>query len=301
MRGTEPSAAMMSATPGDWAFGPPDSEIIVRNAEYLLAYLPFFIGGWPFRRLENDPARSPDITVEEMPGGDVSISLIGPGGGPSRFDSPFTGASGLAGTIIAAYTVRHDELVCFHAGTTTIGGRLIAFLGDSGAGKSTLSLQFAAAGYRLFGDDRLAVRLEADGPPQGICLGLMPKARLPLPETSNPRFREFVDGFTEMRSDDTAYLKLWDGEAAGFGEQCPLAAFIVLDRQESGSATLSDLPRPALIRDLLSNSYSPHLDSHALVPRMTALASATPGYSLSYADGEDAIRMIVERFGKIDI
>jgi len=279
---------------GLWAFGPAGRELVVRNAERLLAYLPFFLGGWPFRHLDADADITPDIEISANTAGDIIVSLSGPGGGPAAFDSAFTAASGFAGTLVAAYTARQDDRVCFHAGSALIDGALAVCLGDSGAGKSTLSLQLAAAGYRLFGDDRLVARDPVGGVANGVCLGLMPKARLPLPASADARFREFIAGFTEMRTDDTAYLKLWEGEAAAFEDEAPIAAFFVLDRTAEGGCDVSPLPRADLVRALLQNSYSPHLDHAALVPRMTALASAAPGYRLRYAECADAARAIIE-------
>jgi hypothetical protein len=278
------------ASPEDsvWAFGPPETEITVRNAELLLAHLPVFLAGWPFRRLGGAGQEAAEIDVARRRDGPIAVTLYGPGGNEALFDDAFAAADGLAGALIARLVVRRPDMICFHAGSARVGPGLVVLLGDSLAGKSSVALQMAAAGYRLFGDDRLAVRLAEGRPPAGTCLGLTPKVRLPLPPDCGERFAEYVDAFTEMRDDEAAYLKLWEGEAAGFGEDAPLAALVILDRRETGPCALTPASRSEIVRALLLNCFSPHIDAQALVPAMTALATRIGGHRLQFSSSREA-------------
>jgi hypothetical protein len=223
-----------------------------------------------------------------MPGGQIAVTLHGPGGNEALFDDAFAAADGLAGALIARLVTRRPDMICFHAGSALVGAGLVVLLGDSLAGKSSVALQLAAAGYRLFGDDRLAVRLEEGRPPAGACLGLTPKVRLPLPPDCGDRFAEYVESFTEMRDDNAAYLKLWEGEAAAFGEDAPLASFVILDRREAGPCALSPASRPEIVKALLLNCFSPHIDARALVPAMTGLATGVGGRRLQFSSSREA-------------
>jgi hypothetical protein len=50
--------------------------------------------------------------------------------------------------------------LCLHASAVEVDGRCVAFAGSSGRGKTTLAALACAAGYPLFGDDLLRVRLD---------------------------------------------------------------------------------------------------------------------------------------------
>ena len=147
-------------------------------------------------------------------------------------------------------------------------------------GKSSVALHMAAAGYRLFGDDRLAVRMGDGGAAAGLCLGLTPKVRLPLPADCDRRFAEYVDSFTEIRDEAAAYLKLWEGEAAVFLEQSPIAAFVILNRAEAGACAMVSASRPAVVKALLAQCFAPQIDAQSAgggrsLPRLDPESSFT--------------------------
>ncbi|MBM3488677.1 MAG: hypothetical protein FJX67_18945, partial [Alphaproteobacteria bacterium] len=49
--------------PSTWLFGPPETPVVVHNAEALMAELAVHLGGWPIRWAGATPPRDPDITV----------------------------------------------------------------------------------------------------------------------------------------------------------------------------------------------------------------------------------------------
>jgi len=184
---------------------------MVRNAELVLPHLTVFIGGWPvhFAGRAADCPTPPDIDLVEREDGGVTVLLNGRCGYSLSFDDEFNAANGLASALIAAYVTRRPEMVCLHASSAAVGAgddaAIAVMLGESFAGKSSTALQMAAAGHRLFGDDRLAVVADDEGagrkPVRGICMGLMPKIRLPLPPDCGPRFQEFVERCSEICDD----------------------------------------------------------------------------------------------------
>lgn len=70
----------------------------------------------------------------------------------------------LLGTALGAL-LHQRGLLALHAGAVEVNGQAVAFAGNSGSGKSTLVAHLRQRGYRLIGDDLLAVHLDADGQP----------------------------------------------------------------------------------------------------------------------------------------
>ena len=275
-----------------WSIGPPGKEIRVGNAEILLAQLPFFLNGWPIRRLPDLTAGDMDIKITEHPNNQIEVDLAGPGALNSMFDNEFDAADGLASALVSAYVSQQSDVLCLHAGTAKIGSGLVVLLGNSLAGKSSVAVQLASAGYRLFGDDRLAIRVGGDGQAVGRCLGLTPKVRLPLPADCGARFAEYVESFTEIRDEETAYLKLWEGEAAVFQEEAPLTAFIILNRSEGGGANLEPASRSQIVKAMMAQSFAPQFGSQALVQALTDLATNAVGYELGFSSSHEAASLL---------
>lgn len=275
-----------------WSFGPEGSAITVRHADILLAHLPLFLTGWPIKRIDAGGDDTADIDVIQQAGDKFLIVRRGAGADEQLFDDEFNAANGLSGALVAAYVARQPDKVCFHASSAKVGPGLVVLLGDSLAGKSSVALHLAASGYRLFGDDRLAVSFGETGAPMAQCLGLTPKIRLPLPDDCGQHFAEYIDAFTEVRDDSSVYLKLWEGEAAVFLEKAPVTAFVILERRETGPCALLPTSRPEIAKTLLSTCFSPHVETTSLVPAMTQLASAAGGHKLSFSSSREAAAML---------
>lgn len=274
-------------TPSDWHFGPDGARLRVRNAEALLAHLPFFLAGWPFGRAGPATEEAADIEIAAPAGASVTVIRAGPGGGRRQFGDAFDAAAGLADALVGGLVAADPALVCVAAGGAEVSGGLVVLLGAPAAGKSSVALHLAATGHRLFGEDRLALR-RCGAAAAGMCLGLTPRVRLPMPRDAGAAFVEFVDGFTELRRHGRAYLKLWSGEAAEFGELAPVAAFVVLDRLADGPDALAPAARSDVLGALDAATYAPHLSAAARAASLSALADAAPGYRLRFADSRRA-------------
>jgi hypothetical protein len=283
--------------PSLWRFGRDGAAIIVRNAEAVLAHLPLFLAGWPLEWAGPDTTGAAvDIDVTEHAGTIDVVALASNHCIASA--GTMDAANALAGALVGAFIARHPRMICLHAGSVAIDGRLAVLIGASHAGKSSVALQLAAAGHRLFGDDRIALRTggedTGDGDRvDGLCLGLMPKLRLPLPPGCGARFEEFVDGYTELRDDSAVYLKPWEGEAASFGETAPFGALVVLERVDGAPATVERLDRATLLRAAIENATAPHLSAEQLVRRLGALAQRISGWRLRFGSSRDAAEALV--------
>tara|TARA_R110002126_G_scaffold1443_25_gene8437 strand:- start:1981 stop:2916 length:936 start_codon:yes stop_codon:yes gene_type:complete len=301
---SEATGGPSDETPGFWWIGAETGPVLVENAEAVMPYLPYYLAGWPIKWAGDTAPRTPDVRIIEHPDGTFQVLSAGPGGADFSFDNPYDAANGLAGALISVYVGRTPQTICLHAGAALVGGGLVIVIGDSFAGKSSVALHLAVLGHRFFGDDQIAVTL--DNPSQGVCLGLMPKVRLPLPADCGDAFREFVDGYTSMQGDEMTYLKLWEGEAGTFGETAPVRALIFLDRDDSGNGagagenagTSQLLPasRPELVKAMVRTAYAPHMSSPDLLAGLTRLADAADSYHLRFASSRDAAALLSREF-----
>ncbi|CAN0540676.1 unnamed protein product, partial [Laminaria digitata] len=291
--------AETDTAPGFWWIGPESNPVLVENAEAVMPYLPYYMAGWPLKWAGSATERKPDVRVIERPDGAFQVVSTGPGGSDFKFENPYDAANGLAGGLISVFVSRDPQMVCLHAGAARVGDGLVVVIGDSFAGKSSVALHLAVLGNRFFGDDQLSVTLE--NPSYGMCLGLMPKVRLPLPDDCGDAFREFVDGYSSMQGEEMAYLKLWEGEAGTFGETAPVRALVFLDRTEAGESELRPASRPELVKAMVRTAFAPHISSPDLLAGLTRLADAAEAYHLRFSSSRDAAALLSREFRDINV
>jgi len=297
-KNSEPDTEPTDEQPGFWWIGPESDPVLVENAEAVMPYLPYYLAGWSIAWAGDAPPRTPDIRIVEQADGTFQVISSGPGGADFTFDNPYDAANGMAGGLISVYVGRNPRMICLHAGAARIDDGLVVVVGDSFAGKSSVALHLAVLGHRFFGDDQIGVTL--DNPSLGLCLGLMPKVRLPLPEDCGDPFREFVEGYSSMQGDDMAYLKLWEGEAGTFGDTAPVRALVFLDRKESGTGEdgprLHAASRPELVKTMIRTAFAPHVASQDLLVGLTRLADAADSYHLTFSSSRDAAELLSSEF-----
>ena len=173
----------------------------VQLPEAVLAEFPLFAPDWPAEPDDEPGGGALDIAIEADEGGYRRRTAWG---ADIRLDHARDAANALAGALIEGFTRQGEGLVCLHAGAVRLGPALVLFIGDSESGKSSLSLHLAAAGHRFFGDDRILLDLSAE-PVTGLCLGLAPKVRLPLPPEAGEAFTRFVAARTRREMAGQAY------------------------------------------------------------------------------------------------
>jgi len=293
-----PDTEQTGEQPSFWWIGPETNPVLVENAEAVMPYLPYYLAGWTIAWAGDTAPRTPDICIVEQPDGTFRVLSYGPGGADFTFDDPYDAANGLAGGLISVYVGRNPRMICLHAGAAQIDDGLVVVIGDSFAGKSSVALHLAVLGHRFFGDDQIGVTL--DNPSLGLCLGLMPKVRLPLPADCGDPFREFVEGYSSMQGDDMAYLKLWEGEAGTFGDTAPVRALVFLDRKEAGTGDdgprLRAASRPELVKTMIGTAFAPHVESQDLLAGLTRLADAADSYHLTFSSSRDAAGLLSSEF-----
>ena len=287
---SEPSGAMSSDAHGLWKFGPHETPVTIKNAEALLAYLPYHLVGWDISWVGLSSTNDPDICIEEYADGTISVSSHGPSGTDSLFENPYDAANGLARKIVHVHTTRDLNTICLNAGAVEINGGLVVIVGDLLAEKSSVALHLSVLGYRLFGSEQIAISLGSDS--IGTCVGLTPKVRLPLPYDCGDAFREFVEGYSSMQNEEVAYLKLWDREAADFGESAPVSALVFLDPRKAARSSIELDLNCDFVCKMASIAYAPHVNTSLLRSSLTQFVENIPSYILRFTSGREAAALI---------
>jgi hypothetical protein len=295
---SEETSRNLEDTPDFWWIGPEIAPLLVENAEAAMPYLPYYMVGWKIAWAGATAPRPPDVRIIEHKDGTFSIIVLGPGGVEYSFDNPYDAANGLADELVRAFVGGEPEMIGLLAGAVRIGEGLIIVMGNSSSEISTVVLHLAVLGHRLFGDEKIALTLE--NPPRGICLGLTPKISLPLNDDCGEAFQEFVEGYSVMQSDQLAYLKLWEGEAAVFSEQIPVRALLFLDRVDPNSGSISPeiytASRSELSKLMDQRAFARHLTPSDLTSGLSHLAETADGYRLRFSSSREAATLLSNKF-----
>jgi hypothetical protein len=284
---------------GRLAFAGPCRPILVSGADALLPHMARYLPEWPRGPASGAKGRPSDIRVS-LAGGRLRIEEGNPLRAASDYASPLEAANGLSGALIAAYVEQDAALACLHAAAAETARGLLVLIGDTEAGKSSLAAQLTRAGLRSFGDDRLILRFAGENDDAtgdiGIALGLPLKLRLPLPAEAEAELAPWVASRTAARSADLVQLRLAPGEAAGFGSEARLSAFVLLDRGPGRQERLEPVLPSALLQALLSQGFAPRLEPSRRVAVLGGLAMRLPGFRLSFARSDLAASLLAGRF-----
>lgn len=244
------------------------------------------MAGWPVEVIEAE-GMAPPIRLGREGRGYRQRSPALPDG--LFFSTPTEAACSLIADLVGEYFDRHPDSIGLHGGSVEVDGRLVIFPASHRAGKSTLTAAFAAAGFRVFGDDVLALTPEGEG----MALGIAPRLRLPLPESFAPGFLDYAERHAGPADRRYRYVVPPRGRLASHGEVRPLGAVVLLARDEGVVApALSRLaPGEGLLR-LLCENFAPEVASEALMERFLPLMGQTPCLLLRYSEPLAAARAL---------
>jgi len=199
----------------------------------------------------------------------------------------------LVAEVMRAYGCQDDRLLCLHGAAAEFGGRLVVFPSQYRAGKSILCAALAACGTRLYCDDILPVSL-ADG--NGIAPGLAPRLRLPLPENLALSTRDFIDSRLRLRGANYAYLDLDHSAMAARGEQAPLGAFVLLEREEGAAAALEPIGEAEVLAQAIWQNFAREAEAPVILAVLNRLVRGAQRFRLRYGRAEDAVALLQKEF-----
>jgi hypothetical protein len=272
------------------AFAPAPAAAVlgVTAPRTVLSLVPTFLHRW-----ESLPGQAiiPAITCQPVRQGIAVTASVLPGGRYLATD--LVEAADVVAASLAALAVRGESVILPHAAAVESPAGLVLLLADTTGGKSTLALTLAAAGWRLYGDDRLGLYRE-DHRSIGIALGLAPKLRLPLP-VSATGLAKFVGARASRKEATLTYLALGSEEQARAGMKAPVAACLLLERD--GTQPLLEPAVPSqLVKILAESAAAPWLSAaEALVAAVSH--GGLPCYRLRYAEAAEVGPLLMDQFG----
>jgi hypothetical protein len=187
--------------------------------------------------------------------------------------------------VLAVALVRQG-LEPLHAATVVMEDAAVAFLGDCTYGKSTLLASFTDAGFRALTDDMLILdrrdeefaAMPSTGRvklhPDSAELFFQPGSGAPLTPFTQKRSFE-LDGSKQQRT------------------SMPLRLVYLLpapaERDNITSIEIRAVTRAAIVRELIANTFTTHIESRARLARQfehaTSIASSVDGFELRYPTG----------------
>lgn len=157
-----------------------------------------------------------------------------------------------------------------HASAVETGGRATLFCGPTQRGKSTLARALGEAGYRLLGEDGIAIELEGDRPTA------FPGARGVRSRSHDEQGRNRTD--------------LIDDPGGGAPPPCPVAAIVLLE--ERGEALAIDRLEPARALALLTPNLV-HSGARGAIggafANLATLLGSVPAFAASLPDDIDLL------------
>lgn len=282
----------LPAASADWIFEGLGDRLAIcgDGAAEVLSDLKTLLPGWRPAAARCNPDREADVSIDTEPHGYRVTEW--PSGETSLEPDSFSAAYALATRLFERVTARSDQGFILHAGAVMVQRRAVAFAGPAMTGKSTLGAAFTLNGDRLLGDDRIIARISDTGA-EAVPLGLAQKLRLPIPEPLQAHFQPLLDRRPGRRIADSLFLD-WDADhQLAFGNPAPLAALVLLTRDESMPATIAPMPQARAVRDLLTLSATRSGALHHLDIAL-ALVERLPVLELRYGSCFDARDLILE-------
>jgi len=255
------------------------------------------LSGWHIEDVAFEPSTAPYLTFRKenglyswdapwIPEGDRHID--------PNSETVMDAIGGFHYEFIDWFVDLHPALFCLHTACVQIGNAGVLFPCVQKAGKSTLCMQLLERGHRLFGDD--VVCLSTDGM-FAQSLGLSPRLRLPLPtKVLSPSVIDFIQSRRGLSDEDWLYVKLSNSELAPRHESCPIGGIVVLERHDTGKASMEDIPKSHALKALIDQNFGRIHDPNAIFDSLRALVSKVPCKVLKFSRPEDAAMLLEHHF-----
>ena len=270
---------------------------ISRDAEPVLEVLQEILMGQQLICVNDAPSDQSLVQISREQNDAWRVTPVGPEPAIS-FTDPVSAACCLGASLLKARMLEEQEVLCLHAAAVEIGGALVLMPNVYRAGKSLLSVALAAGGCRLFNDD--VVLLDPHSK-DAIAPGIAPRLRLPLPTNLDPLSRSFIAEHGGPRGTHYLYLTPTTDLHAAPGERAAIHGFIMLNRQERGSAKLSEIGSGDVLRQLIWQNFARAGLAERILSSLSDIISSSQCLALSYSNIEDARQVLIEHFSGSDL
>lgn len=272
------------------AFKGLERPIALVDCRHLLDHFPLIFPGWQIDASTGD-TQPPILTL----GLEKSAYLLEADWLKKtiRHTDKVNALCGLVANLVRAYIRGNAELLCLHGAAANFEGKLVVFPSKYRAGKSILSACIAAADIQLFCDDVLPIGI-GDG--RGIAPGLAPRLRIPLPDNLSPESREFIQRRRGLEGNQYLYLDLDNDHLAAHGDQAPVGAFILLEREQGVRLSLEAISEAEILHRVVWQNFARDADAPQILERLNQLVSSAQRFRMRYDRAEDAVALLKETF-----
>lgn len=213
---------------------------------------------------------------------------------PVLHHDPVDAVCDLTVDLIHALVTDHPGYLCLHSAAALFNQGLFLFPSTYRSGKSTLSLHLAFNGVPLFTDDALPVASESN---VGIATALYPRLRLPLPESVSAGFRNYIRQRVALRNDRYCYVALDQSEQLQLGTTVPIEGIVLLDlKLDCEHMVLEQSARKEVIKEIILRNFARQNKALDIVERIYAIVDKADCYRLTYADPDEAAKLLIKHF-----
>ena len=262
------------------------------NCESLLPYLDIILRDWEIKKLDQCLDLNTIIALEKTNAGYQRLSNWLKK--PANFIDPVDTVCDLIVDLIHAYVEENKGMLCLHTAAIEVAGGLAIFPNTYRSGKSIMSTTLASLGAKLFTDDVLPISSD-DG--RGISLGILPRLRLPFPESCGLNFKEFITERAGPKNGRYLYVKLNEYEQAGFGKSAPVDLIIILERGSYGKPTLTKTEKSTVLKDVILRNFARQNPALEIVDRLHSIVEKADCYTLKYSDLSKGAELLSEYLG----
>lgn len=185
------------------------------------------------------------------------------------------------------------EALYLHAASVVINGKLVVFPSQFRAGKSFLTACLVAAGHLYLSDDVVPLTLDnCKGRTPGFALRL----RLPLPNTTDNKSKQFIESHTALAGKRYAYLDLGEELRVARSDAYDVGAFVLLERQEGCHAELEELPVATVFQQLIKQNFAREVEGARILSTLTQAVSNAQCIKIRYDRADEAVRLLTDHF-----
>lgn len=263
------------------------------NCESIIEGLDGYLPNWPFTL--SDMGETDPCAILAFNG--TAWLIQSPHTSEPRIHkTPVNAVCDLLSILASAMIAQEPDLLCFHCAALEVDGGLVLFPAVRRSGKSTLAAVLMAHGAQLFTDDYLPVETSLQGGLLGRATGVAARLRLPLPSSFPADALAYLNAYPGPENKQYRYLAGPAIKAAR--ERLPIHSIVLLDRQDEGGASLSEVSQKDLLGRLAHQNFSRGLPAGETLSALVSLTQSAPAQRLTYCDPDEAADLILSGLPK---